>query len=156
MRYIAITGVALFSLLLGTIVGYYANIEVPEIVIHWPDRKANEYSPSYNGETGDEVAFIFIGSSKCQYANDKRVNRIVRWAKLHLSRLINEKGLSSSNRWLRAAWSSQAILPSYCFGAPGPSFGGPLYRCRKFASERSRVMRSPPSPVTVSITFCFA
>lgn len=104
MRYIAITGVALFSLLLGTIVGYYTNIEVPEIVIHWPDRKANEYSPSYNGETGDEVAFIFIGSSKCQYANDERVNRIVRRAKLHLSRLINEKGLGFSATGIAKDW----------------------------------------------------
>jgi len=99
MRYIAITGVALFSLLLGTIVGYYTNIEVPEIVVHWPDRKANEYSPSYNGETGDEVAFIFIGSSKCQYANDERVNRIVRRAKLHLSRLIEVIGSCDPVHW---------------------------------------------------------
>ena len=37
---------------------------------------------------------------------------------------------TSSNRRASSFGSLQSIFPSYCFGLPGPSFGGPVGSCR--------------------------
>ena len=86
-----ITGVAV-----GFVLGLLGFIPIPEVAVDWrlPARAASEYAPALSVNAGQEVAFVFVGSSNCGWSNVPELPNMVKGLKLELRKRAENLGMS--------------------------------------------------------------
>ena len=86
-----ITGVAV-----GFVLGLLGFIPIPEVAVDWrlPARAASEYAPALSVNAGEEVAFVFVGSSNCGWSNVRELPNMVKGLKLELRKRAENLGMS--------------------------------------------------------------
>ena len=86
-----ITGVAV-----GFVLGLLGFIPIPEVAVDWrlPARAAGEYAPALSVNAGQEIAFVFVGSSNCGWSNVPELPNMVKGLKLELQKRAENLGMS--------------------------------------------------------------
>lgn len=88
------------TLAAGGIVGFVAAslgvMPVPSVSVRWsvPALQVGDYAPSAGSDAGDELVFVYVGSSTCGWSNVPELPDLVRTLKLRLQERAGAEGMS--------------------------------------------------------------
>jgi len=96
--------IGFFSFASLFLLGYANYIEVPNIDIEVKDKLDKSYTPDYENETGEEISFVYIGSSGCVNANRKGFPEIIKTLKRRVHKKVKNNGRSFSAIGVAVDW----------------------------------------------------
>ena len=73
-----VTGTISIGATIGLVLTFMGLVPIPEVRWKMPTTEAGEYRPDSRLEPGEELAFVFVGSSACAWSNRPELVKIVR------------------------------------------------------------------------------
>jgi hypothetical protein len=85
-------------------------VPTPEVTLHWKTAAEDGYMPSMRAPAGQELAFVFIGASRCRPSNHESLPAAVEQAKLLLHDRAARSGRSFTALGIARDWRVDAGL----------------------------------------------
>lgn len=80
-----VTGIISFGAAIGLLLTFMGLVPIPEVRWRLPTTGTGEYRPAPGLKSGEELAFVFVGSSACAWSNRPKLARIVKSLKTTLA-----------------------------------------------------------------------